>query len=67
MIFMGAKMERRKDKRLIISEAKEMTLEMFHRLLGHASLDTTKDREKRLKLNLIGSFKHYGGLHFGKN
>ena len=56
--LMGAKMERKNDECLIISEKKEMKLEKFHRLLGHASLDTTKATAKRLKLKLIGSFKH---------
>ena len=55
--LMGAKVKNVGEGCLVVSEAKEMKLEKFHKLLGHASLETTKQTAKRLNLKLIGNFK----------
>jgi hypothetical protein len=55
--LLGAKSKVLGNHALIVNEQKEMNIMKFHRMLGHPSVDSTKETAKRIGLKLTGKLE----------
>jgi hypothetical protein len=57
--LLGYKPKFKEDRAFIISKRKEMSMNKFHRMLGHLSVDYTKQTGNQIRLKLKGKLDEY--------